>query len=118
MDSTLPAVHPGEILREEYLVPLDIYPGQLASTLKVPFEVIDRLVNENGPVTAELALKLAKYFRTSAEFWMHAQTSYDLHMAFGELRDQLETISELENLSEVANAMGNSSQPRPDRLTP
>lgn len=114
MDSTLPAVHPGEILREEYLVPLEIDPSQLASALKVPSEDIDLVVKEVSPISAELALKLAKYFRTSPEFWMHAQASYDLRMTVGKLRDQLKTISEFENLADVANAMGNSSQPRPD----
>lgn len=118
MDMTLPAVHPGEILREEYLVPLDISARQIAKTLRVSHADVDHLVNETGPVTVELALKLAKYFRTSPEFWMHAQAAYDLNMGYSEVADQLAAISEFENLADVANAMGNASQPRPDGLAP
>ncbi|AMM84813.1 HigA family addiction module antitoxin [Martelella sp. AD-3] len=96
MDSKLPAVHPGEILREEYLVPFEIDPSQLASTLKVPSEDIDLLIKEATPISAELALKLAKYFRTSPEFWMHMQASYDLKTQAAAMKAELDKIPEIE----------------------
>ncbi|WP_439542624.1 HigA family addiction module antitoxin [Hyphomicrobium sp.] len=74
----LPPVHPGEILREEYLVPLKMSPGALAKRLNVPRTRIERLVAEKTPVTPDTALRLAKFFETSPAFWMNMQTSYDL----------------------------------------
>ncbi|MGX9147406.1 HigA family addiction module antitoxin [Mesorhizobium sp. 128a] len=71
-------IHPGEILREEYLVPLGLKPYSLAKKLHVPRTRIERLVNETTPVTPDTALRLAKFFGTSPRFWMNMQASYDL----------------------------------------
>ena len=74
-------VHPGEILRFEYLEPLSISASALARALGVPPNRITSLVNETRAVTAETALLLAKYFRTSAELWLNLQRAYDLRTA-------------------------------------
>jgi len=76
--SILPPVHPGEFLREEYLKPLGISAGALAKRLNVPRTRIERLAAEQTGVTTDTALRLAKFFQTSAEFWMNMQVGYDL----------------------------------------
>ena len=78
MASVLPPVHPGRILREEYLEPLGISAGALAKHLLVPRTRIERLVAEETAVSPDTALRLAKFFRSSPEFWMNMQASYDL----------------------------------------
>ena len=74
-------VHPGEILREEVLVPLDMSPYALAAHLHVPRTRIERLVREETPVTPDTALRLARYLGTTAEFWLRLQARYDLETA-------------------------------------
>ena len=78
MTSKLPPVHPGEILREEYLIPLGMSAGALAKHLNVPRTRIERLATEQTAITPDTALRLAKFFRTTPEFWMNMQASYDL----------------------------------------
>jgi addiction module HigA family antidote len=72
---------PGEILREEFLLPLGMTQRQLAAHLGCDLKVINRLVNGRTSVTAEMALKLGAAFRTSPEFWLNAQKAVDLHQA-------------------------------------
>jgi addiction module HigA family antidote len=74
-------VHAGEILREEFLVPLDMSPYALAKALRVPRTRIERLVREETPVTPDTALRLARYFGTTAKFWLGIQAQYDLDVA-------------------------------------
>jgi addiction module HigA family antidote len=74
-------MHPGEILREEVLVPLDMSPYALAGHLRVPRTRIERLVREETPVTPDTALRLARYLGTTAEFWLRLQARYDLETA-------------------------------------
>lgn len=78
MTSILPPIHPGEILLEEYLVPLGMSAGLLAKKLNVPRTRIERLVAGQTAVTPDTALRLAKFFRTSPEFWMNMQVGYDI----------------------------------------
>lgn len=73
-----PAVHPGEILRVEFLLPLALKPYGLAKSLRVPRTRIERLAREEVPVTADTALRLGRYFGTGPEFWMNLQTTYDI----------------------------------------
>lgn len=73
-----PPVHPGEILREEFLVPLGIKPYTLAKKLNIPRTRIERLVAERNPVAPDTALRLAKFFGTTPQFWVNLQGSYDL----------------------------------------
>jgi addiction module HigA family antidote len=81
MAKRLPPVHPGEVLREEFLVPLKLTPYALAQACDVPRTRIERLAREETPVTADTALRLARYFGTSAEFWMGIQAQHDLERA-------------------------------------
>nr|WP_316652806.1 HigA family addiction module antitoxin [uncultured Gellertiella sp.] len=93
---TLLPVHPGEILREEYLLPLGLSAGGLARELKVPRTRIERLVAETTTVTVDTALRLARFFRTSPEFWLTLQTRYDLKQQAEAKRDELATIRVLD----------------------
>src|SRR3954466_6912583 len=72
---------PGEILKEEFLIPLCLKQGQLATHLDCDVKVINRIVNGRTSVTAEMALKLAAAFKTTPEFWLNAQKAVDLYNA-------------------------------------
>ena len=73
--------HPGEVLKELFLDPLGMSAGVLAAELKVPRTRIERLVKEETAMTADTALRLARFFGNSAEFWMNLQRAYDLQKA-------------------------------------
>ncbi|MGE0487478.1 MAG: HigA family addiction module antitoxin [Gammaproteobacteria bacterium] len=70
-------VHPGEVLREEFLRPLGLSVNPLAGELRVPATRIHEIVNERRGITADTAVRLARYFDTSAEVWLNLQTAYD-----------------------------------------
>ena len=74
-------VHPGEMLREEFMKPLGISMNALALELHVPVTRISEIVNERRGITADTALRLARYFGTSADFWMNIQKEYELIIA-------------------------------------
>jgi antitoxin HigA-1 len=74
-------VHPGEILRQEYLVPLGMSAYALAAELHVPRTRIERLVREETPVTPDTALRLARYFGTTPDFWLGIQAQFDIETA-------------------------------------
>ena len=74
-------IHPGEVLQEEYLSPLNLTAHALAQAIRVPATRIHEIVNERRAVTADTALRLGRYFNTTARFWMNLQTSYDLRKA-------------------------------------
>lgn len=71
-------VHPGEILREEFLRPLGLSVNALAGELRVPSTRIHEIVNERRGITADTAVRLARYFDTSSEVWLNLQTAYEL----------------------------------------
>lgn len=96
MTSILPPVHPGEILREEYLLPLKMSAGVLAKKLNVPRTRVERLVAGQTPVTTDTALRLAKFFRTSPEFWMNMQAGYDLKIEAARKKRELSRIKAME----------------------
>ena len=75
------AIHPGEIIREEYLVPLQMSAHALAMALRVPAPRINDIVRERRAVTPDTALRLARYFGTSAQFWVNLQSAFDLKQA-------------------------------------
>jgi len=77
----LPPIHPGEVLREELLVPLAISINRLGRDLRVPVTRMSEIVNGRRGITADTALRLARYFGTTAEFWMNLQAAYDLDVA-------------------------------------
>lgn len=72
------AVHPGRILRDEYLEPLGLSAGRLASHVGVPRTRIERLVKEETPVTVDTAARLAAALRTTPQFWLNLQANFDL----------------------------------------
>jgi antitoxin HigA-1 len=78
---SLSPVHPGEILREEFLSPLGLSSYALAKSLSVPRTRIERLVREETPVTPDTALRLARYFGTTPEFWLGIQACHDIEVA-------------------------------------
>jgi addiction module HigA family antidote len=73
-------MHPGEILREEFMVPKGISANALAIALRVPATRISQIVNERRGITADTAYRLATYFGTSADLWMNLQTTYELSL--------------------------------------
>lgn len=73
----MPPIHPGEILREEFLVPLQTDTMAFAERLGVPAATVEAVVNERAPVTAELASKLAAFFETSEGVWLSLQATYE-----------------------------------------
>ena len=79
--ATLKPVHPGEILREEFLGPLAMNPHQLSLALRVSAPAVYEIVHEERAVSPDMALRLAQCFGTTAEFWLNLQTRYDLEMA-------------------------------------
>ncbi|PYU93581.1 MAG: addiction module antidote protein, HigA family [Acidobacteria bacterium] len=81
MRKRLKPVHPGEVLREECLAPLKLSMNELALDLRVPATRIAEIVHERRGITPDTALRLARYFNTTAQFWMNLQTTYDLEMA-------------------------------------
>ena len=86
------AIHPGEILREEFLVPLNLSANALAIALGVPAPRINDIAREKRGVTADTALRLSRYFGTSAEFWMGLQADFDLRLAESAANDALARI--------------------------
>jgi addiction module HigA family antidote len=85
----LPPVHPGEILREEFMEPLELSSNALAKALGVTAARINEIVNEKRGITADTALRLARYFGTSADVWINLQKRYELEVARRELGDAL-----------------------------
>ncbi|MGQ2909601.1 MAG: HigA family addiction module antitoxin [Aliihoeflea sp.] len=90
-----PPIHPGEVLREEYLVPLDMKPYTLAKRLHVPRTRIERIVAETSPITPDTALRLAKFFGTTPAFWMNMQTAFDLAITASAKQSEIASIDEL-----------------------
>ena len=88
----LAPVHPGEVLREEFLVPMKLTPYAVARAIGVPRTRIERLAREETPVTADTALRLARFFGTSPAFWMNMQAQHDLEVAEDALGDELKRI--------------------------
>ena len=83
-------IHPGEILREEFLIPIGMTAHALAMELKVPAPRINDIVRERRSVTPETALRLARYFGTTPQFWLNLQTSYELKIAENEKGPKIE----------------------------
>ncbi|MBX9936175.1 MAG: HigA family addiction module antidote protein [Burkholderiaceae bacterium] len=92
-------IHPGEILREEFLQPMGMTAHALAVAIQVPAPRINDVVRERRAVTVDTALRLAKYFGTSAEFWMGLQTDFDMARARATMTDALARIVSREAVS-------------------
>jgi addiction module HigA family antidote len=79
--ATLPPMRPGEMPREEFLKPMELTPYRVAKARGVPRTRIERIVREEHGITADTALRLAKFFGTSVGFWMNLQARYDVRVA-------------------------------------
>jgi antitoxin HigA-1 len=90
MREKLPNVHPGEILREEFLKPLGISQNKLAREIKVSPRRVNEIVLEKRSITPETALRLARYFGTSERFWLGLQIDFDLEEAKRALATEIE----------------------------
>ena len=84
--------HPGEMLREEFLIPMGLTQRELATAIQVPYQRINELVNRNRGITPSTALRLARFFGMSADFWMNLQLRWDLYHAQKREERQLERI--------------------------
>lgn len=83
MAKKLKPVHPGEILREEFMKPLALSMNRVALDLRVPLTRIADIMHERRGITADTALRLGRYFKTSPTFWLNLQTRYDLEVIEG-----------------------------------
>ena len=89
MKKKLHPVHPGEVLLEEFLKPMNISQNRLALSISVPARRINEIVLKKRRITADTALRLAKFFGTSAEFWLGLQAQYDLDVTAEKLGERL-----------------------------
>ncbi len=88
-------IHPGEILQDEYLAPLGLTQRRVAVAIGVPPRRINEIVHGTRRITADTALRLARYFATSDEFWLNLQAHYDIETERDRLVDTLERITPL-----------------------
>ncbi len=96
-------IHPGEVLREEFLRPMGMTAHALAMSIQVPAPRINDVVRERRAVTVDTALRLSKYFGTSAEFWMGLQTDFDMATARAAMADVLARIVSRESSGELTH---------------
>lgn len=95
MAKRLKPMHPGEVLREEFLAPLKMSAGALAKICGLPRTRIERIVSEQTGITADTALRLAKALGTTAQLWLNLQNDYDVQIAQREIAkvlDRIETV--------------------------
>lgn len=87
-----PPTHPGEMLLEEFLAPMGITQRDLADAIHVPYQRINEVINGKRGITPATALRLARFFGTSPDFWMNLQLRWDLYVAEQSEKDALRTI--------------------------
>ncbi len=85
-----PPIHPGEILREDFLIPLGISQYRLAKEINVPARRINEIVLEKRGISADTALRLGRYFSTTPQLWINLQAHYDLEVVRDTMEDRLE----------------------------
>jgi addiction module HigA family antidote len=88
----IPPLHPGEILREEFLVPLNLSSGALAKAMGVPRTRVERIAAETSGITADTALRLSKALGTTAQLWLNLQNRYDVETAQRAIGKQIDKI--------------------------
>ena len=96
MTKKLKPMHPGEVLREEFLIPLAMSAGALAKVCGLPRTRIERIASEQTGITADTALRLAKALDTTPELWLNLQTDYDVQVekrSLGKTLDRIETVN-------------------------
>lgn len=89
----MPPIHPGEILNEEFLIPMNLTSHNLARSIGVSEGLIQDIVNGREPISGEIALLFSRFFGTSAELWMGLQNQYDLDVAEDRLADKLDAVA-------------------------
>ncbi|NRB38121.1 MAG: HigA family addiction module antidote protein [Pseudomonadales bacterium] len=94
--------HPGEMLLEEFLNPMQITQRELADAIHVPYQRVNELVNQKRGVTPSTALRLARFFNVSADFWLNLQVRWDLYKAQELESNELETILDFHHLPRMA----------------
>ena len=88
----IPNIHPGEILEEEFLIPLNITAYRLSKELHIPQTRISAIIKGKRRITADTALRLSKYFGTTPQFWLGLQDDYDIEEEMENITDELEKI--------------------------
>ncbi|MCP4608263.1 MAG: HigA family addiction module antidote protein [Planctomycetes bacterium] len=91
MAEKIPPVHPGEILREEFMLPMGLTSYRIAKDIGVPLPRIHDIVNEKRGISADTALRLGRYFGTTPDIWLNIQARYDLDLAEDRLGERLNT---------------------------
>lgn len=89
-EQKIPPVHPGEILLEEFLIPMGITQYRLAKDIHVPTRRINEIIHGKRAITANTALRLGKFFNMSPQFWINLQSHYDLEVEIDHIADELE----------------------------
>ncbi len=97
MGDQIAPIHPGEILMEEFLHPLGVTQNRLAVSIDVPPRRINEIVHGTRRITADTALRLGRFFGTSAQFWVNLQSHYDLEVELDALGDELTRIQPLQS---------------------
>lgn len=97
MARILAPMHPGEVLREEFLIPLNMSAGALAKACGVPRTRMERLVSEETGITADTALRLSRAFGTTTALWLNLQNDYDVRLAQREISKELDKIEPVIN---------------------
>jgi len=85
-------IHPGEILMEEFLIPLEISPYRLSKEIGIPQTRISQIIKEQRRITADTALRLSSYFGNSAKFWLGLQDDFDIENELSAKKEELEKI--------------------------
>jgi addiction module HigA family antidote len=101
--------HPGEMLVEEFLVPMKITQRELANAIHVPYQRVNELVNKKRGVTPSTALRLARFFGVSPDFWLNLQARWDLHRAQEKEQEELDAIKDFRHLKKRPQDVGADS---------
>jgi addiction module HigA family antidote len=94
--------HPGEMLREEFLLPMEISQRDLADAIHVPYQRVNELINKKRGVTPSTALRLAKFFGVSADYWLNLQIRCDLYRAQESEKTDIDSIQDFQKLRKMA----------------
>ena len=89
IEDKLNPIHPGEVLLEEFLKPMNISASQIAQDLKISQPLIEKIIGGKKPISADIALRLARYFNVSAQFWLGLQMDYDLDITEDQIGEQI-----------------------------
>ena len=89
IEDKLNPIHPGEVLLEEFLKPMNISASQIAQDLKISQALIEKIIKGEKPISANIALRLARYFNVSAQFWLGLQIDYDLDITEDTMGEQI-----------------------------